>query len=114
MAPVLVERHYAIKGEKNTQNMNSVLTEIPRERYDRMVDLVKVHMGPVVERRLGRVMDATRYYYFTGDNVFLEYGIVQTGIARTVDNEEGFEMTRLFANSLEQVNALERECGLNL
>ncbi len=113
MPSAIVERHYAIAGEKNTKNMFGVLQEIPKENYDQMVQTIKMLGQPSVERNLGSVVDKTRYYSFEGNNVFLENGLAQTGRATTADNmDSGFEMTRLFANSLKQMGKLETECGL--
>lgn len=113
MPSSIVERHYAVASEKTTQNMPGVLQEIPRGSYDHMVERIRMLRNPPSERSLGSVTDETTYYTFRGNNVFLENGLVQTGRAKTTDNmEPGFEMTRLFANSLEQLDELERECGL--
>jgi len=113
MPSTLVERHYAIKGEKNTKNMKGVLEEIPSEQYYYMVRRIKAFANPPSERGLGRVKDDTTYYSFEGNNVFLENGLAQSGVAIAADNLlGGFKMTRLFANSLEKMNDLEVECGL--
>jgi hypothetical protein len=113
MASTLVERHYAIEGENNTKNMKGVLEEIPKDKYMNMLSRVMAYANPPSERGLGQVKDVTAYYVFEGNNVFLENGLVQTGVAKTGDNPKvGFNMTRLFANSLDKMNDLEIECGL--
>jgi hypothetical protein len=113
MASTLVERHYAIEGENNTKNLKGVLEEIPKSKYMNMINTVKAYANSPSERGLGQVKDATEYYSFEGNNVFLENGLVQNGLAITGDNlVRGFKMTRLFANSLDKMNDLEIECGL--
>ncbi len=107
----LVERHYVISGEKTTDNLPGVITPIPAEAYERATQRIKT-IGAAGERSLGKVVDETRYYIFEGDNVFMKHGLAQAGKALTSDNEEGFRMTRLFANSTEDMGALERECAL--
>jgi len=61
---------------------------------------------------LGEVNDPTEYYLFQGQNIFLEHGLIQYGTAITTDNEKGFSMMRFFTNSMEEMNQLEKECGL--
>jgi hypothetical protein len=113
MPSTIVERHYAIAGEKNTRNMKGVLEEIPREKYNHVVSIINAWGKPPSERSLGYVKDDTEYYSFEGNNVLLANGLAQAGVALTADNiNVGFPMTRLFANSLDKMNALEIECGL--
>ena len=113
MASTIVEKHYVIAGEKNTKNMRGVLEEIPRAKYYRMINRIKIFEKSPAERCLGSVTDKTTYYFFEGNNILLENGLVQTGTAKTTDNmKTGFKMTRLFANSLEELSVLEMECGL--
>jgi len=113
MVSAILERHYAPDDKKTTDNMEGVLIEIPRDVYDTMVHRIGVYGEPPSERGLGLVVDQTRYYTFEGNNVFLENGLAQTGIAKTTDNQEdGFKMTRLSANSENQMRRLEVECNL--
>ncbi|MFH1358889.1 MAG: hypothetical protein ABIH37_03315 [archaeon] len=114
MVSAILERHYAPDDKKTTDNMEGVLIEIPRDVYDTMVHRIGVYGEPPSERGLGLVVDQTRYYTFEGNNVFLENGLAQAGMAKTTDNRDGFEMTRIFANSLDQIGKLEVECGLRV
>ncbi|MFC1801599.1 hypothetical protein ACFLZB_03990 [Nanoarchaeota archaeon] len=104
----MVERHYILPD--STNNLPVVATEIPSELYDMMERMIDI-FGESTERKLGDVHDETKYYIFDGSNVFLRKGLAQAGTAVTADNEKGFPMIRLFANSLEEMTALETECG---
>ncbi|MEK6927296.1 MAG: hypothetical protein AABX11_02590 [Nanoarchaeota archaeon] len=112
MALGLVERHYTPTGITNTRNLSGVLKELPAERYQTMVQRINLFATPTISRGLGSVIDETKYYTFSGSNVFLDNGLAQAGTAVTSDNQEGFPMIRLFANSSEQMEKLELECGL--
>ena len=113
MPSIIVERHYAIAGEKNTKNMPGVLEEISKVKYEQMISMIERFGKGANERYLGSVTDETAYYLFQGSNVFLKNGLAQPGMAKTADNREfGFKMTRLFANSPEEMNTLEKVCGL--
>ena len=109
MAP-LVERHYVIMGETTTGNLSGVITAISSVSYQNATRRIKV-IGDSAKRSLGNITDPTTYYTFTGSNVFLENGLAQVGNAITTDNSEGFDMMRLFANSIEKMTSLEKECG---
>lgn len=74
--------------------------------------MINTHANPPCERWLRNVDDKTSFYNFEGNNVFLQYGLVQVGITRTTDNDSGFEMTRLFANSQKHLENLLVEIGL--
>jgi hypothetical protein len=106
----LVERHYVIDGEETTANLPGVISPISRELYEHAARLINI-MGDSAERSLGQIEDPTKYYVFQGSNVLLEHGLAQVGKATTTDNTEGFDMMRFFANSLEEMAALERESG---
>ena len=106
----LVERHYVIMGKTTTKNLPGVITAISSEIYHNATKRIKV-IGDSAERSLGNVTDPTTYYTFTGSNVLLENGLAQVGNATTTDNSEGFDMMRLFANSIEKMTILEKECG---
>ena len=108
----LVERHYVNEGERTTRNLEGVITPIPEERYELMVSRLHSMMSTPTGRALGKVVDKTQYYDFHGYDVFMQHGLAQVGTARTADNEKGFGMTRLFANSAEEMHALEEECQL--
>ena len=108
---IMLERHYAVEAEKTTLNLSSVLAHVPAENYNHMASFVD-SIGSAYERRIGTVKDETQYYTFSGSNTLFEHGVVQVGKAVTGDNQEGFRMTRLFANSAEDMSALEAECIL--
>src|SRR3989338_11546032 len=100
MTAPLVERHYVLPH--STQNLSGVAQEIDEVGY-RRVEHMTATLGRSYERSVGTVQDITRYYVFDGSNVFLSHGLVQVGKARTADNEGGFPMIRLFANSIEEM-----------
>ena len=60
---------------RSTKNLPRVAIEFSFECYDRMAYQIKVERS-AEERSLGRVLDSTRYYYFPGSNMFLDYGLV--------------------------------------
>jgi len=107
----LVDRHYVAEGERTTGNLEGVITAIPENQYEIMTSRISI-TGEAGERSLGMVSDKTRFYNFQGSNVLMEHGLAQVGRAATADNESGFRMTRLFANSIEEMTALEQECAL--
>jgi len=108
---ILVERHYVAMGERTTENLSGVISEVDVSDYERMISRTSV-ICHAAERNLGNVEDSTRYYNFTGVCAFLSHGLVQFGKAVTADNQEGFRMARLFANSLDEMALLELESGL--
>jgi len=115
MSSAIVERHYAISGGKNTQNMQGVLEEIPEKKYNNIANMIKIFERSPAERSLGCVTDKTTYYNFKGSNILLENGLAQEGVAQTADNmDPGFKMIRLFANSTEEMKGLEAECGSSI
>jgi hypothetical protein len=106
----LVERHYVLPN--STENLDGVTTDISEEIYLHVVRTL-VSIGTATERGLGEVRDETAHYTFIGDhNLFLPYGVVQSGIAKTSDHLHGFVMVRLFSNSLEDMAALEEQIGI--
>jgi hypothetical protein len=110
----LVERHYAVRGEKTTANLDGVLGLVDPDQFERVSHRTTAVYGSPCERGLGRVFDNTTYYHFKGNNVFLAHGLVQVGRAITSDNPDGFNMIRYFANSLEEMARLEVESGLRV
>lgn len=104
----MVERHYS--PPKATQNLAVVTTELPLNLIFHMRETI-ARLGEAQERTLGNVKDPTTYYTFTGVNVFLQHGLAQAGKAVTTDNQEGFPMIRLFANSPAEMGELEKMCG---
>lgn len=107
----LVDRHYVVQGERTTGNLEGVITPVSTDVYERMAARIDM-IGSASERSLGMVTHRTRYYDFQGNNVLMAHGLAQVGRAITADNQEGFRMTRLFANSGEEMHALEKECAL--
>ncbi len=109
MTTPIVERHYILPGY--TKNLSGVAQEIDPDTYAHVARSVEV-IGRAYERSFGKVEDPTRYYTFNGNNVFLNNGLIQVGTARTSDNMQGFPMIRMFTNSVDDLELLEMECGL--
>ena len=106
----LVERHYVLPV--STRNLAAVATEIPQDVYTRMATTIEM-LGQAQQRSLGIVSDREpSYYTFDGTNVYLRGGLAQVGTAITTDAPGGFPMMRLFSNSMDEMGALEKECGL--
>jgi hypothetical protein len=110
MKPV-VERHYTFWEERTTENFSLETHKITRETYEN-AGRTATEIGDAQERSLGKVKDQTRYYNFSGNNLYLRQGMVQVGIAKTSDNQEGFEMIRLFTNSTDDMHSLQARLGL--
>jgi hypothetical protein len=105
----MVERHYAY--EEHCQILPGVLQSITPVQYQRIQQVLEIRARSD-ERALGTTLDTTRHYVFSGQQAFLQNGLVQVGTAMA-GGEEKFEMVRLFANSLEQMSHLEAECLLH-
>lgn len=92
-------------GQVNTDVTGEVLVELAREEYVPMYSRIdRLAKG----RRLGNVREESLFYGFAGSNILLEHGVAQPGFASTTDNPR-FLMVRLFANSAEEMSALEKE-----
>jgi len=99
----LAELVYVPTG--STKNLPGVALELHRETYESIEITVLAHR----DRRIGTITDRTRYYDFSGEDVFMRHGLVQIGTATTTDNKKGFKMMRLFAASIEERTRLIEE-----